>query len=713
MAKKSQTPAAAAPAKEAAKEEPKEAAKAAPAKEATKGKATETAPAPAPAPAPATKVKAAKGQAPADGEKKEVAVAAKSADKKKKKNKPKNLDVSKYATLVAGVNWPITVQASQNKGRHAVAAKDLEPGTVICNERAATLIVSSAAQNDFCHRCVSSLVTAEQSKNRTSCGACAKTTYCSSACQKADAARHKIECPIIPKLAEIATKHDINVDLLKLTLSLLVRRALEERREKLSDENKELFDAEVDAQEAPVAPWWAIQELTVHPEVFDKKWIKCVTAAAKDMSLILPEQLAATPEEIVLLSCRINTNAHSLTDEDEKASDTAFGLFPMGALFFKHSCAPNCHFTADKGVLTYRVVKPVKAGEELLVSHIELYQPRSVRKQELRTTKRITCDCSRCRAPLRKSSDRWLDGILCDKCHKGVYLDASEYPEIFTKERLATDAAAFKAAEDAAPPKEEPKLTEIDADGNEVEKKVTPEEKYAAEQEEKIRSQLSKMHVRCDECGAEAIKLEVELVRARAQQNYQMVVRTLESRNDATIVENFRAYIDHYNNILHPYNYHLINAHLPLLNSLKSQKQYAECLPLIKHLIDVYETSKVVPPLRHEFVELYQELGSVLASMGSQSEKAAKDKLAANNPAAQAAAQAAEEEAKKNKDKKGGKDAKDKKKKEKKVYTGGALVANRHKKESMDAYRKAYAVAKVVLGEQNTRTLDIKKHAKI
>ncbi|KAI8914693.1 hypothetical protein DFJ77DRAFT_462993 [Powellomyces hirtus] len=609
-----------------------------------------------------------------------AAAPAKSSGKNKKR-KPRNTDVSRYAGLVEAGGWPIKVQCSQNKGRHSVAAQDLAPGDIICNERAATLIVSSSAQNDFCHRCVTSLVKAEQLQQRVTCHTCAKTTYCSSVCQKADASRHKLECPIIPKLVEIATKHDINVDLLKLTLSLLVRRALEERREKLSDENKKIVDEEAAVySEAPVAPWWAIQELTVHSQVFDKNWIKCVTAAAKDMSAILPEQLAATGEEIVHLSCRINTNAHSLTDEDEKASDTAFGLFPMGALFFKHSCAPNCHFTADKGILTYRVIKPVKAGEELLVSHIELFQPRNVRKQELMTTKQIKCDCVRCRAPLRKSADRFLDGILCDKCHTGVFLDESEFPEIYPKDGEKETEAPAKVADEV-----------VKKDDEKDER--TEEEKKAAEQEERLREELMKKHVRCDQCGNEKQLLDVELQRLQAQRDYQQIYQFVTAKQDPAIITYFRMYLDRYKKVLHPYNIHLVNAHLPLLNSYKTAKDYQACLPLIKHLIQVYEKSNIVPPMRHEFVELYQELGLVLTAIVDANKKPV-------DPAAQNGANGAAPT---------GPTAATKQHRTK----GSAILEKRYKKEAVEAYRKAYEVSKIVLGEQAPRTLELKTKARV
>ncbi|KAJ3145394.1 hypothetical protein HDU89_007149 [Geranomyces variabilis] len=628
---------------------------------------------------------AAKAQAPAPAAPAPAEGGAKpaSASNKSKKRKPRNTDVTRFAALVEEKGWPITVQASQNRGRYSLAAKDMAPGELICSERAATLIVSSGAQNDFCHRCVTSLIKAEQAGERVTCGDCAKTTYCSSVCQKADASRHKLECPIIPKLVEIAAKHDINVDLLKLTLSLLVRRALEERREKLSDENKKIVDEEAAVySEAPVAPWWAIQELTVHPQVFDKNWIKCVTAAAKDMSAILPEQLAATGEEIVHLSCRINTNAHSLTDEDEKASDTAFGLFPMGALFFRHSCAPNCHFTADKGVLTYRVIKPLKAGEELLVSHIELFQSRAIRKQELMTTKQIKCECSRCRTPLRKSADRFLDGVLCHKCHHGVLLDETEFKEIYSQ----TDAAETK--EEPAAEAEVAKIDEND--------KRTPEERKAAEHEEKLRAELMKKRVRCDECGHEQTLLDVELTRIQAQRDYQQIYQFVTAKQDNEIIRYFRMFIDKYKDVLHPYNVHVVNAHLPLLNSYKAKKDWAACLPLIKHLISVYEKSNIVPPVRHEFIELYSELGFVLTSL-----------IEANKPKPEASAGGANGAAAPEPTKGPSKEAKQHRSKP------SVMVEKRYKKEATEAFKKAYEVSVVVLGPQAPRTLELKKKARV
>ncbi|TPX56565.1 hypothetical protein SpCBS45565_g08379 [Spizellomyces sp. 'palustris'] len=593
-----------------------------------------------------------------------------------KKKKPRKTNVTQYAPLVEQGHWPIIVQHSQSKGRHAVAKEDLSAGTVICQERAATLVVSTPCVSEFCHRCVGSLLKAQLLQQRVSCPACAKTTYCSSACQKADAARHVLECPIVPKLTDIATKHDINVDLLRLTLSLIVRRVLEERRAKMAKE---------EVTDAPIAPWWCINELALHPQVFDKNWVKCVAAAAQDMSEILPESLAMSAPKLVELACRINTNAHSLSDDDEKTADTAFGLFPMGSLFFKHSCAPNCHFTADRGILTYRTIKPIKAGEELLVSHIELFQPRSTRKQELLNTKQIRCDCSRCRVPLRKSVDRFLDGVLCEKCHVGVYLSESEFPEIAKDAHPVENGASAngsKAEGEQDSKAIDTKSEDVVDDSKTLASKDseqaverTEEEKQAAEQEAKAREELLKKECRCDNCGHVKKHIEVEMLRIQVQRDYQQIFQFVQSKNHGATITYFRLFIDRYQKgrLLHPYHVHLVNAHLPLLTAYKTLGDYASCLPIIKHVIDVYESSNIVAPLRHEFVELYAELGMILSAL------AIANRAEGNG----------------------------------RVHRGGEVLEKRYKRETLEAYRKAYEVCRICLGEQSAKTVELKKKARV
>ncbi len=40
------------------------------------------------------------------------------------------------------------------------------------------------------------------------------------------------------------------------------------------------------------------------------------------------------------------------------------------------SCIPNCIFTNDGSVTTYRAIRPIQKGEEMCVAYVDLYQSR-------------------------------------------------------------------------------------------------------------------------------------------------------------------------------------------------------------------------------------------------------------------------------------------------------------------------------------------------
>lgn len=79
---------------------------------------------------------------------------------------------------------------------------------------------------------------------------------------------------------------------------------------------------------------------------------------------------------------RINSNAHGLGDNHGRNTDVALGLFPVGALFFNHSCNPNAAFVGlNKGRLVFRTIRQVQPEEEIAVSYIDLYASRDERRQ--------------------------------------------------------------------------------------------------------------------------------------------------------------------------------------------------------------------------------------------------------------------------------------------------------------------------------------------
>ena len=60
-----------------------------------------------------------------------------------------------------------------------------------------------------------------------------------------------------------------------------------------------------------------------------------------------------------------------------------------------------------------RTIAPVKAGEELTVAYINLYDPRGTRQAQLQASKFFLCACPRCKEPLAQSTDLFLEVPYC------------------------------------------------------------------------------------------------------------------------------------------------------------------------------------------------------------------------------------------------------------------------------------------------------------
>ncbi|KAG1466671.1 hypothetical protein G6F56_004642 [Rhizopus delemar] len=292
-------------------------------------------------------------------------------------------------------NYPVHLKQTKAKGRHAVASEALSEGVEVSQETAAAFVVRSEFLNQHCHSCLADLVTPK------SCSGCSMAYYCSSACLEKDVL-HTSVCCAMKQVQAIARSTDVDVDLLRLMLLLLARRSLGAQT---------------------LVPFWCVEDLLSHAEGAPDAFKQVVGAASERVLSELPESLRISVDDMVALACRINNNAHGLGDQHARNTDVALGLFPLGALFFNHSCNPNTAFVGlPNGKLAFRTIRPVKKDEELVVSYIDIYSDRDERRRELLATKHFWCKCKRCAGPVEKSIDRFLQGIICHQCEKDAYL---------------------------------------------------------------------------------------------------------------------------------------------------------------------------------------------------------------------------------------------------------------------------------------------------
>ncbi|KAI1636543.1 hypothetical protein F4809DRAFT_650437 [Biscogniauxia mediterranea] len=90
-----------------------------------------------------------------------------------------------------------------------------------------------------------------------------------------------------------------------------------------------------------------------------------------------------------------------------------YGNFPAASLF-NHDCRPNLVFYIDENLIYHtHAIRDIKPGEELTVSYLDPFEPRSARQERARHGLGFSCSCSLCSASQKEidASDARLRSI--------------------------------------------------------------------------------------------------------------------------------------------------------------------------------------------------------------------------------------------------------------------------------------------------------------
>ncbi|KAJ1563039.1 hypothetical protein HK405_003686 [Cladochytrium tenue] len=293
-----------------------------------------------------------------------------------------------------------TLAVSRDSGRHLRAAVPLPRGAPVLAEVAAAYAVLRDHLDSRCARCLGPIPSSSAASTECCPGCIRQTFYCSAACRRADARRHTPQCQALRQLTGIAASHEVDYTLLRLVVDVLARGAMHH------DCGDGVVGLEKEEWPTPT-PVECVDDLLAHQRGADPAWIAAVDAAVRDLHSSLPparRPTSTTPDSLLALACRINTNAHGIADPTAvgpaaSASTVAVGLFPCVALL-NHSCAPNCAYVPDAAAarLVVRAIRDVQEGEELTVAYVSLLMSREDRRASLLETKRFLCRCVRCDA---------------------------------------------------------------------------------------------------------------------------------------------------------------------------------------------------------------------------------------------------------------------------------------------------------------------------
>jgi hypothetical protein len=319
------------------------------------------------------------------------------------------------------VSLKITLKQTNDNKKYAIASLNLPVGTCVHEERAVASILKYDFLKDLCNHCFGYF---ERNKNPLkmpniylSEGEENKALYCSNKCRDEAKSTYNLISPFLHTVTKIAKDNGFEVDVLRLITFILAQN-------KANNDDNRILDL---ISELPAYHEQDVEEVI--------QWYKKLERSIGELYAILPEELKpVTQEQLYEIACKVCNFALSPCDQGHTNPEVGLAVYPMTSLFFRQSCDPNCTITYEGTNVQIFTIKPVKVGEELCVSFVDLYQSRYERGQEIYMKRHEWCECSRCTEDINKSVDKFVCGLLCDECKKDVYpVDSNGYHEYQSK----------------------------------------------------------------------------------------------------------------------------------------------------------------------------------------------------------------------------------------------------------------------------------------
>ncbi|KAJ1928404.1 hypothetical protein IWQ60_002069 [Tieghemiomyces parasiticus] len=463
---------------------------------------------------------------------------------------PPRADLPKYNARLAD-DAAVRYDYNTTVGSHAAARDDLAPGTEVYTEVTAVGVVRHSLTALACDACFRALPAAPKPAEGqkavpagVGCADCAAVRYCSEDCRDRVSARHKLECALAAPLDKIRQERNMDPDLLRLAVRILALQHLGEAAD--------------------------VTDVPTRREAFDEAWVTAVSTVAEDLVAVLPENLATSADTVIDLACRISVFAQGFSDPTHTAASGGVGLFPTMAQFFPHSCDPNCVLVGTApGRLAIRTVRSVSAGEPLTVSFVDLYHPREQRRRDLLINKRFWCECPRCSALLSNSVDRYMDGILCRRCRRGVM--------IFEETKEVADINAL--------------MKDVTILDNEIQGKCAE----------------------CETCHTRIPVTELVAALKSAIEDFAAAMQLVRQRRLPEARQALEAYLLRYERgrVLHTYNSYLLNSLIPLMNACLALNDLHGAVTHNKTVLERMTTSGALPPFSPDIADFHVHLADL------------------------------------------------------------------------------------------------------
>lgn len=324
-------------------------------------------------------------------------------------------------------------------GRHAVAAKNIEPGEILVIETPHCAFLLAEHRVTHCHYCLTRLFV----PTPAACQTCSYVAYCGTSCRDADAKVHKIECMLLPKLW--GSKTSVTCF---LALRSITQRSFEElfKLKDTLEASKGRFDV---SKQRPHRSddFEAYYGLITHvderatKDLLHRTYIASWLLRLLKTSSYFPEDVKTAdtaetkPSEgelfiggLILHSLMLlQFNSHEiseLTISKDKISLSATksifiggGLYPTVSLF-NHSCNPGIIRYFVNTTMVVRAIRSIAKGEEISENYGPIFTttPEAERKRTLRMQYWFDCKCEACTGhwPLLKEINPKILRFKCD-----------------------------------------------------------------------------------------------------------------------------------------------------------------------------------------------------------------------------------------------------------------------------------------------------------
>ncbi|RUP42399.1 hypothetical protein BC936DRAFT_138265 [Jimgerdemannia flammicorona] len=277
----------------------------------------------------------------------------------------------------------LSVRRLPDRGRGVCAEEDISAGQTLLEEDSYAAVVDDNNLSRRCSGCFG------EAKKLSRCSACKVVHYCSSVCQKRDwVTSHQEECKAFVKVGRpVPTAIRVYSEVENLENRMYRTNPTFELLIVLLISTEELHEY----NSPPIASIQLQTFAQIAMVVRD-----CVTEAAMPSA-----------SETIDLWCRFTTNSFSILDGE--MVDVGVGVYPATAMI-NHSCWPNCVVVFEGARILVRSIRPIKRGEEITQSYIDIAEPVSRRRADLRQRYFFLCQCELCERTSKVLSDVALAG---------------------------------------------------------------------------------------------------------------------------------------------------------------------------------------------------------------------------------------------------------------------------------------------------------------